>query len=136
MLRLIAHPGISTLRHPLHMAVRASAVLLCACTPPAANSNPDGELSRFVADSLVSGRVLENIKACQVDATCYLRIEFADTTVDALYGTGERPAPPCDMTREVSDTAFRVEPRDIVRTVISMCGADGLYLRRIAREAG
>lgn len=67
----------------------------------------------FAEDSVISGVVAENVTACEVDAACYLRIEFADTTVVALYGTGERPAPPCEMSVEVSDTAFRVQPGEV-----------------------
>lgn len=79
---------------------------------------------------------IENVPACRVDAVCYLRLEFADTTVVAHYGWGERPAPPCEIPPEVSDEAFRVEAGDVVDVVVSMCDAEGPYLRRIARETG
>lgn len=92
--------------------------------------------SPFTAYALISGVVLENVTACEVDAACFLLIEFADTSVVALYGTGERPAPACDMSTEVSDAAFQVQPGEVVDVVISTCGAEGYYLQRLVRAAG
>lgn len=89
--------------------------------------------STFTEDSLISGVVLENVSACEVDADCYLRIAFADTAIVALYGAGERPALPCPSTVEVSNAAFRVQPQEIVEVVISRCQEEGYYLRRLAR---
>lgn len=112
------------------------AVVLCTCGPPAEDFGSSPGLSRFAADTLVSGRVLENVTACDVDANCYLRIEFADTSIVALYGVGERPAPSCEIPRRVSDAAFRVERGEIIRLEVAMCGGDGLYIRHITREVG
>jgi len=92
--------------------------------------------STFVEDTLISGIVLENVTACEVDATCYLRIEFADTAIVALYGTGERPALPCPTTVEVSNAAFAVRPHETVEVVISRCAKEGYYLRRLVPVAG
>ena len=74
---------------------------------------------------------MENSTACSVDAVCYLRIAFADTVVVAVYGTGERPAPPCTISVDVSDAAFEIEAGDVVDVVISRCGEEGYYLERI-----
>jgi hypothetical protein len=104
--------------------------LLSACTSRGDNGV---ELSEFLDDTLISGRVVENTKACTVDAACHLRIEFADTTILALYGTGERPAPACEIPREVSDAAFGVEAGDVIDVVVSMCGLEGRYVRRLVR---
>ena len=93
-------------------------------------------LSPFALDTGVSGVVLENVRACEVDAVCYLRIEFADTTVVAVYGTGERPAPTCTVSAEVSNSAFSVRPRDRVEVVISRCGDDGYHVQRLVRVTG
>jgi hypothetical protein len=68
-----------------------------------------------------------------VDAVCHLRIEFADTTLVALYGTSERPAPASEIPLEVSDAAFRVEPGDAIDVVLSMCASEGRYIRRLVR---
>ena len=113
----------------------ACATILVACSSGSTGSKSDAVLSPFVEDTPISGRVLENSTACEVDAACYLRIEFADTSLVALYGTGERPAPECEMSREVSNVGFQVEPGEIVTVVVSMCGSDGYYLRELDRDA-
>ena len=89
------------------------AVSACA-DPPAESSSDDDPVSSFVLDAVATVSVLENVPACEVDAACYLRLQFADTAVIALYGTGERPAPPCRMTTEVSDVAFRVLEEEMI----------------------
>lgn len=89
-------------------------------------------LSGLTVGQASTGRVLENSTACTVDATCYLRIEFADTTLEALYGTGERPTPPpCTIAAEVSDAAFEVVVGDVVEVVVSPCGDEGHFLERV-----
>ncbi len=104
---------------------------LWACAPPGGGAAGDVEVSSFAEDAVVSGRVLENSTACEVDAVCYLRIEFADTSIVALYGTGERPAPACEISRGVSDVAFGVSPDEVITVVVSRCGSDGYYLRQL-----
>lgn len=106
------------------------ALAASGCWAPSEESPPD-PTSLFVEDVMISGRVLENVTACEVDAVCFLRIQFADTSVLALYGTGERPPPPCTMSTEVSDTAFGARPRDVISVVISRCGDEGHYIRQI-----
>lgn len=110
------------------------ALAVAACGPPADDLGSGPELSRFESNVLVSGRVLENVTACEVDADCYLRVEFADTSVVALYGAGERPAPQCEIPRGVSDAAFRAERGEILRLVVAPCDVDGLYIRDITRD--
>jgi hypothetical protein len=110
-------------------------VTLCACAPTGAGSAGDAEISHFVEDSLITGNVLENSTACEVDAVCYLRIEFADTSIVALYGTGERPAPACEISQDVSDVAFHISPDEIIAVVVSKCGPDRYYVRRLDRSA-
>ena len=94
---------------------------------------PGPKLSAFVEDSVLTGRVLENGTDCVVDAVCYLRIEFADSSIVALYGTGERPTASCQVSRRVSDAAFNVERGEIVEAVVSGCGPEGRFLRRLTR---
>ena len=86
-------------------------------------------LSQFALDEPATGRVLENITACVVDATCLLRIEFADTVVEAVYGAGERPAPACVIPREVSDSAFAAEQGDIIEAELTDCPGEGYVLQ-------
>lgn len=88
-------------------------------------------LSGLSVGETSTGRVLENSTACTVDAVCYLRIEFADTTIEALYGTGERPAPPCTISVDVSDAAFEIVVGDVVEVVVSPCGDEGHFLERV-----
>lgn len=107
---------------------------LWACAQGGGESRAGAEISPFAEDALIAGKVLQNSTACQVDATCYLQIEFADTTVVALYGTGERPAPACPISREVSDTAFQVGLGELISVVVSTCDSDGYYLRRLDRS--
>ena len=105
--------------------------VLAACRP---SGPPDGslpQLSEFAEGATITGLVVENVTACEVDAVCYLTLEFADTTVQAVYGTGERPAPPCRMTVEVSDVAFDAESGQIADVVVSPCETVGLHLERI-----
>jgi len=103
------------------------------CAAPGEGPWDGAELSRFAEDVLISGRVLENSTACIVDAVCYLRIEFADTSMVALYGTGERPAPLCEISREVSDVAFQVQPGEVISVVVSKCPPQRHYLRQLVR---
>lgn len=119
------------LRHGVVLLLNALA--LSGCVSGGGDSETDSALSRFEEGPVISGRVLENSRACEVDAVCYLRIEFADTTVVAVYGTGERPAPPCTMTVEVSDVAFQVEPGAMIDAVILKCDGEGHYLQSIQR---
>jgi hypothetical protein len=109
---------------------------LVACSGGGTASTSDAALSPFVEDTPISGRVLENSTACEVDAACYLRIEFADTSLVALYGTGERPAPECAISRDVSDVAFQLSLEEVITVVVSQCGSDGYYLRELDRSAG
>lgn len=109
-------------------------VALAACAPNGPDSTQNA--SPFAEDTLISGVVRENSTACEVDAACYLRIEFADTSVVALYGTGERPAPACAISVEVSNAAFPVQPGEVVDVVISRCAEEGYYLRRLVRAPG
>lgn len=106
---------------------------LFGCSGP----GQDGlELSPFAEDVLSSGSVLENSTACVVDAVCYLRIEFADASIVAVYGSGERPANDCRTPSAVSDVAFQVEDGDRVDVVVSRCSAVGYFLRQLARTNG
>ena len=107
---------------------------LAGCEPTDSGSTP--EATSFSENQLTTGRVVENSTACEVDAVCYLRIEFADTSIVAMYGTGERPPPPCSVSTEVSNTAFPPQQGDLVHVVISKCGADGYYLRRLTPATG
>ena len=66
-----------------------------------------------------------------MDATCLLRIEFADTVVDAVYGTGERPAPACAIPRSASDAAFALERGDIIQARIADCPGEGTFLQAV-----
>jgi hypothetical protein len=114
--------------------LRAAAVLvLCGCSSGDPGGGPASDLSEFTPDAVLSGRIVDNVTACVVDGDCILRIEFSDTTVSALYGTGERPAPNCTLQRSVSDVAFGLAAGDRISVVLSGCGADGLYVRSAGR---
>ncbi len=108
-----------------------------ACLGPGQNPEPNGRvLSAFAADVLSTGRVLENSTACVVDAVCHLRIEFADTSIVAVYGSGERPASACETPPDVSNVAFEAEAGDLVEVVISTCASGGHYVRQLTRPLG
>jgi len=109
------------------------AIAVSGCAAP--GESPEDAVDAFAEDALVSGRVIENNTSCVVDAVCFLRLAFADTSVAALYGTGERPAPPCSLTREVSDVAFGVQRGELVSVVISRCAGEGHYIRQLVRAA-
>ena len=90
-------------------------------------------LSTFRQDELVTGRVIENSTACQVDAICSLELAFADTSIIAIYGTGLRQAPPCQSPAEVTNVAFAVVRDELVDVVIGTC-EDGLSIQRLVRK--
>jgi hypothetical protein len=117
----------------VHMrAVRLAAVLLhLAACAPAGTRTADVDLSPFVADSPLNARIVENRTACIVDAVCVLRLEFADTTIEVIYGTGERPPPPCDIPRDASTAAFRAAAGDIVRVAVTPCAPHGFMLQQL-----
>jgi len=110
------------------------AALAAGCAVPNEDA-PDSVVEAFAEDVPVLGRVVENSTACEVDAVCYLRIEFFDTSVIAVYGTGERPAPPCEMSTELSDIAFAIRRGELVSVVISKCADEGYFIRRIHRRS-
>lgn len=122
----------------LHM-IRAAGwalvlVTLTGCSP--SDTGSTSKATPFSEDQVSTGRVIENIRACEVDAMCFLRIEFADTSIVVLYGTGERPPPHCSIPVEVSNAAFLIRQGDVVDVVISLCGTDSYYLRRIGLATG
>ena len=125
-------PTHGFIRHAPVWPVFAAALAGCAPTGRDSTYHP----SAFAEDALISGVVLENVRACEVDAACYLRIEFADTAVVALYGTGKRPAPACAISVEVSNAAFPVRTGEVVDVVISRCADEGYHLRRLVRVTG
>ncbi|MBT8488954.1 MAG: hypothetical protein KJO65_09060 [Gemmatimonadetes bacterium] len=69
--------------------------------------------------------------ACEVDAVCYLVLQYSDTTIMAIYGTGERPAPPCSISVETSDVAFGTSRGDVVQVRVSECEGEGLFIEEI-----
>ena len=120
-------PSATHLCHALSLGL-----ILSACASGGGDSST-APLSVFSEGALVTGRALENVTACEVDAVCYLRIQFADTTMRAIYGTGERPPPPCPISVEVSDAAFAVEAGDVLEVAITACPDEGMFLERIVR---
>lgn len=111
------------------------AAVALSCGPPGDHPGSGEDLSLFTEDAVTSGRVRENVTACTVDAVCYLRIEFADTSIVALYGSGERPAPLCEISKEVSDLAFEVRTGDLVEVTVSMCASGEYYMRQLIRTS-
>ena len=113
-------------------AVRfAAAMLALAGCAPGGTHTGDVELSPFVADTPLDARIVENSTACIVDAVCFLRLEFADTTIEAIYGTGEHPAPPCDISGEAATAAFRAAAGDIMRVAVTSCPSHGFMLQQL-----
>lgn len=92
------------------------------------------ELSRFRESDLLTGRVLENSTACQVDAICALELLLRDTTITAVYGTGERPAPTCQSPAAVTNEAFGVARGEVVEVVVRTC-EDLLRVEHLIRKA-
>ena len=112
----------------------ALAVLLMAglgACSPGAEPPSDPALDEFALDEPRTVRVTENITACVVDGVCSLALEFADTTVVAEYGSGERPADDCTVDVTVSDAAFEVEAGDVVVVNLRQCERSRLILRSL-----
>ena len=121
-------------RYPcLELVLAALLVSAPACGRPDGGDAGTDELSPFRTGSTITGRVLDNVTACEVDALCYLRLELADTVIDAVYGTGERPAPECEIPVEVSNAAFAAAADDVVGAVVVPCAGEGLFLRALER---
>lgn len=127
-------PGWPSITHRAGALAGSVPLALCLVTAACGSAREDVPLSRFEESALVVGRVVENRTDCVVDANCALTIAFSDTTISALYGTGERPAPPCEIESAVADDAFEVEPGDVVRAIIARCGDDGYFIRRIEMD--
>lgn len=122
------HPGGRALRAGVLGAIVALS-LACGSGVPDDADTPD--LSSWTSDGLLRARVVENVTACEVDADCYLLMEFADTTMIARYGTGERPAPPCPVSREVSDAAWYLVPGDLIQVRLHDCGDEGYFIEEL-----
>lgn len=105
-------------------------VLVVACGAPPDAEPPPG-LSPFTPGVPLQALVSQNVTDCVVDGACYLVLQLSDTTIVATYGTGERPAPPCPLSREVSDVAFGVVAGDVVEVRVSNCAGEGLFLDEI-----
>ena len=99
-------------------------------TDGVANPTNDGGPTPVVGQA-VSAQVLENVTACEVDAVCFLRLRIAGHTVTAIYGTGERPAPPCPVSTEVSDVAFGLEEGEVVEVLLHDCGSEGYFIESV-----
>ncbi|MDH3271707.1 MAG: hypothetical protein OEN56_10260 [Gemmatimonadota bacterium] len=121
---------------PAPVSLPALCILVFACAPGGGDPGSRAGLSPFAEGALVSGRVLENNHACTVDAVCYLRLEFADTSIVAVYGSGERPPPVCDISVATSDAAFGVEAGEIVTVRVAPCGSGGLHVHELVRPDG
>lgn len=108
----------------------AALVYLAGCAPAGTRTVGD-DVSPFVADTAINARVVENSTACIVDAVCFLRLEFADTTLEAIYGTGEHPAPPCDISGDAATAAFQAAAGDLVRVAVTWCAPHGFMLQQL-----
>jgi hypothetical protein len=111
-------------------AAQWATVVLVSCAPVEHGAVGQSAASRFGVDVPATARVLANSTMCTVDADCHLRLEFADTTVSVLYGTGDRPALGCEVPRQVSDLAFTVRAYQMVEVTISVCAANELRALR------
>lgn len=92
---------------------------------------PQLDASDFATGARVQAVVTENVTACVVDAVCGLRLQFSDTTVFALYGSGERDTPSCRIDVAVSDAAFEIAPGSAVTVEMEDCPGMGLVLRHV-----
>jgi hypothetical protein len=108
----------------------ALAVVVVACRSTAID---DDHLSSFREGELITGRVVENLTACEVDAICSLQLTFSDTTILAIYGTGERPEPTCQSPVGVSNVAFTLKPGELVDVVVESCDQE-LLVQQLARR--
>jgi hypothetical protein len=121
-------PSISV-RHRAGICAWTVAIVACS------NAGESGDaLSEYRPQELVTGRVIENNTACQVDAICSLELAFADTTVVAIYGTGLRQAPPCQSPAEVTNAAFASARGELVDVVIALCEGEP-SIQRLSKVA-
>lgn len=109
----------------------AGILFLAACGDSLETTESDFEL-----ESPLSATVVENVKACTVDAVCGLRLRLADTSVFALYGTGERAENACRIDVAVSDAAFEASTGQVVNVVLKECEDLGLVLDDLALPGG
>lgn len=106
--------------------MRPRLFLLALLTACAGRAEP--ETSGFSTEHTVTAVVLENVTACTVDAICGVRLEFADTTVFALYGLGEQDTTDCSISVETSDRAFGLRTGDVATLRLKECEAEGLVI--------
>ena len=104
-------------------------------------------LSLFEKDAPVGGRILENSTACEGDLDCYLHVEFADTSVFAVYGLGfrvlalDREEARCfQAPRDAVAGAGDLQPGDFVSVIISECRMgeheEELVIKQLAPPSG
>ncbi|NNF12812.1 MAG: hypothetical protein HKN72_06305 [Gemmatimonadetes bacterium] len=116
---------------PFHAAVCVAVVAATGACGSSPQGDPQPVVSPFAEGQLVRASVRENVTACEVDAVCYLVLQYSDTTIMAIYGTGERPAPPCSISVETSDVAFGTSRGDVVQVRVSECEGEGLFIEEI-----
>lgn len=106
----------------------------CFCTLILAGCGPVAEpgsvlaLSSYTVGDRRTVRVVENVSGCVVDGVCVLTLEFSDTTVQAVYGSGERPTDACMTNVEVSNAAFALEPQNMTDVTLRSCEDGALIL--------
>ena len=91
-------------------------------------------LDDFATGVAVGARVMDNVTACVVDAVCTLELQFADTSVVVVYGSGERPQDSCSTPREASDVAFGLGGGDMVSVELTACSEHRLVLARVSLQ--
>jgi hypothetical protein len=108
------HPNRGGATRSLAIAVLAIAVSpACAAAEGSVERSPDGTAT-------VKGVVIENVKRCVVDGTCYARVRAGEATVRIVYNPGE--GTPC-ANEPAQRAGIRLEPGQRVVARGNLVGA-------------
>jgi len=102
-------------------------LVLIGCGPAAEPSSALG-FSPYMVGERRTVRVVENVFGCVVDGVCVLTLEFSDTIVQAVYGSGERPTDACVTNLEASNAAFALERQETTDVTLKSCEDGDLIL--------
>jgi hypothetical protein len=88
---------------------------------------------------LFSGRVVENVRGCEVDVACILRIEVGGLQTGVVYHSGEWP--PCENPAAIRQGA-EVREGELIEVYagivdgneLTTCTSSEFYIRRISGQ--
>ena len=126
------------------IGIVSTAVLYPSCggsTPPVEPTGPQdwpvgtGDAQTSGVERTVRGTVVENVRECTIDLTCFLQMRLSGGTISIVYGTGRfDPCPNGNV-----EGAFALVKGDEVVVfgevtgykTMSTCESDRYYIRKV-----